>query len=227
MPTPAALVPASQVVATAKSLIEDADNIDRAFFLEWVYLGLQELGPNTSWLGEAQIYPTDYSLRKPDDLHTSLKLALYDSNGGELQYTYRGLGTRSHASDNTLVNDGTYAPALGSTIDLSEDQFYFHLGSSEGAQRVAYAKLTYFKLPTDANGDLLVPESDVLALTFFIRYMWAFRKNDLSAVSLLHPIWIRRRNEARTAHKIPDQLIGTEIARLFSSLIPKMRFKQF
>lgn len=227
MATPSVFVPASQVVATAKSVLEGADNMDRAFFKEWVYLGLQELGPNMAWFGEATIYPVDYALRKPADLHSTIGLALYDSEHKELQFVYRGKGSRIHESDNELVNDGTYAPGLGAPIDLSEDAYYYNLGTSEGAQRVAYAKIKYFRLPVDEEGDLMVPESDVFPLTLFLRYMWYMRKDDKRGMAMAHPIWIAARNEARTAHKIPDMLLFGEIARTFNSMIPKQRFKQF
>jgi len=227
MPTPSVFVPASDVIATAKSVLEGADTIDRAFFHQWVYLGLKELGPNMSWFGEATIYPVEYSLRKPADLYSTIDISLYDNQDKEIRFVYRGKGSRIHESDSELINDGTYAPSLGAPVDLSEDIYYYNLGSSEGAQRVSYAKIKYFRMPVDENGDLMVPESDVFPLTLFLRYMWYMRKDDKQGISMAHPVWIAARNEARTAHKIPDMLLAGEIARTFNSMIPKQRFKQF
>lgn len=227
MATPSSFVSAKQVIATAKSVLEGADTIDRSFFKEWVYLGLQELGPNISWFGNARVTPIDYSIQKPSDLHSTISIALYDSEDKEIRFVYRGLGARIHESDNELVNDGTYAPALGAPVDLSEDAYYYNLGTSEGAQRVSYALIKYFRLPVDEEGDLMVPESDVLALVFFIRYMWYFRKDDKQGIQLMHPLWIARRNETRASHNIPDMMVATEIARTFNSMIQKQSFKQF
>jgi len=225
MATPAAFVPVDQVIATAKSIMEGADSIDRAFIKEWVALGLQEIGPNLAWFGDATLYPADNSLRKPTDMQQALDLALYDSQGAELRYVLRGKGERIHASDNSLRNDGTYAPGFGAPIDLSEDQYYYNIGSQGAA--VAYAKLKYFRFPTDENGDIMVPESDVFALATFIKYMWYWRKDDKQGIALMHPIWISRRNEAGANHNIPSQLDAAEIARAFNSMIQKQRFKQF
>lgn len=220
-------VPVDSVIALATSVIENSDSMDRAFFKDWVYLGLKEIGPSTHWYGEATLYPVDGLLEKPKDMHSAIDLALYDASGKELKYTYRGLGTRIHESDREILNTGIYAPVLGAPIDLSEDVYYFHLGSSQGAQQVAYANLKYWKFPVDENGDLLVPDEDQMALVQFLRYMWYMRKDDKQGISMSHPVWIRARNEARGAHKIPTQLQGTQIARSFSSMIQKMRFKQF
>ena len=227
MATPSSFVPVDNVVAIAMSMNEQADTIDRAFLRDWIYLGLQEIGPNTAWYDEATLYPTDYSLRKPDNMHSAIDIALYDSDGGELSYVFRGLGTRIHESDSPLTNTGDYAPGLGAPIDLSEDAYYFHLGSNGMESMVASAVLKYWKFPVDEHGDLMVPDSDVLALAKFVAYMMYFRKGDKQGIQLTHPIWTAARNEARGAHKIPSQLEGKEIMRTFNSMIQKQRFKTF
>lgn len=224
------LVPADQVIATATSVLEGSDTIDRAFFKEWIYLGLIELGPNLSWYGEATIYPADFSFKKPSDMHSAIDLALYDSQGKELRYVLRGKGGRIHVSDNEIVNDGAYSPGLGAPIDLSEDSFYYYIGTSAASQMVNAAILKYWKLPVDVYGNLLIPENNVMALVMFIRYMWMMRKAgsgnrfDLASAKVS---WIASRNEARAQNKMPSMLEGMEIARTWPSMIQKMRFKQF
>jgi hypothetical protein len=227
MATASSFVPVDQVIATAMSISEGADTIDRAFMKDWVYLGLQEIGPNVAWYGEAVLYPTDYTFQKPANMHSAIDITLYDSAGKELRYTFRGKGHRGHQSDNILINDGTYAPGLGAPIDLSEDAYYYHIGTSDAASIVSHAFLKYWKFPVDEHGDLMVPEQDVLPLAKFVKYMLYFRKDDKQGIRLTHPIWTAARNEARAAHKIPDGIMGTEIARTFQSLIQKQRFKQF
>jgi hypothetical protein len=225
MATSSSFVSVDQVIATAKSINEKADTIDRAYFKEWVYLGLNELGPNTSWYNEATIYPTEMSLRKPLNMHSAIDLALYDSTDTELRYVLRGKGSRIHSSDNALLNSNTYAPTLGSPVDVSEDAYYFNLGSN--GDQVSYAFLKYWQFPEDENGDLLIPETDVLPLSIFLKYMWYMRKDDKVGMGQFHNLWIAARNEARTAHKLPSMLEGTEIARGWNSMIKKYRFKTF
>ncbi len=226
MATPSSFVPADQVIATAMSISEGADTIDRAFLKEWVYLGLLEIGPNTAWFDDATLYPVDYSMRKPENMHSAISLSLHDSSGAELKYVLRGYGRRNHDSDNQLVREGTYAPALGAPIDLSEDAHYYNIGTATG-NLVSYGQLKYWKFPVDEHGDLMVPESDVLTLAKFLKYMMYFRKDDKQGIALTHPIWTAARNEARGAHRTPDIFHGTETARTFQSMIQKQRFKQF
>lgn len=219
-------VSVDQVIATAASIIEAADTVDRAYFKEWAYLGLLELGPSAAWYDEATLYPVEMALEKPKNMYNAIDLALYNSTNQEMLYTYRGKGKgRIHASDNSLTNNGTYAPLLGAPIDLSEDTYYFHLGTN-GAS-VAYAVLRYWKFPTDENGDLMVPEQDVLSLSLFLKYMYYMRKDDKVGIGQFHNLWVAARNEGRTAHKLPSMLEGAEIARSWNSMIQKMRFKRF
>jgi len=226
MATTSSFVPVDQVIATFKSITEGADTIDRAFVKEWVYLGLTELGPNMAWISEpVTLYPIDSGLQKPLDMYSPIDIALYDVNGAELKYAYRGKNYRIHVSDNSLLNNAEYAPGLGAPIDLSEDSYYFHLGSNAGS--VAYAILKYWKFPTDENGELKIPEQDVFTLSLFCKYMYYMRKDDKVGMGQFHNLWIAARNEARTAHKIPSMLEGAEIARGWNSMIQKMRFKNF
>lgn len=223
--TTSAFVPVDQVIATAMSILEGADTVDRAYFKEWVYLGLTELGPNTAWYDEAVVYPVELALKKPDNIYSIIDVALYDVNKNELVYTYRGKGSRIHASDSVALNSGEYAPSLGAPIDLSEDSYYFHLGSN-GAS-VASALIKYWKFPVDENGDLLIPEQDVFTLALFCRYMFSMRKDDKVGIGQFHNLWIAARNEARAAHRTPSMLEGTEIARSWNSMIQKLRFRLF
>lgn len=221
---PASFVPIEQVVSTFNSLMEGADSIDSAFVKEWIYLGLQEIGPNTAWYGESELFPTDLLLTKPTDMHSAIDIALY-AGTFELSYVFRGKGRRIHNSDNSLVNQGTYAPELHAPLDLSEDQYYFILGSN--GVSCTSAILKYWKLPTDVNGDLLIPENDVLTLALFCRYCYYMRKDDKQGISMSYPIWLKARREARASHNTLSMLEGTEIARSWNTMIKKMRFRKF
>lgn len=214
-----------RVIAVATSLMENADHIDRAYFAEWIYEGLKQIGPTTAWFGEATLYPTELSFRKPQDMYEVIDIALYDSGGHEMSFTYRGNGSRIHRSDNDLVNDNVYAPSLGAPIDLSEDAYYFHIGSN-GTQ-VAYAVVKYWKFPVNEHGELLIPEDDVFALALFCRYCYYMRKDDKTGMAMAKNSWIAARNEQRSSHKLPSMVAGTELARSWNSMIKKVRFKTF
>lgn len=221
----AAFVPVDQVIATAASLREGADHIDRAYIKEWIWLGLKEIGPTLAWYNEARLYPTEFALQKPQDYYDAIDLALFTESDSELRYTYRGKGTRIHNSENSLLDGAPYAPEMGAPIDLSEDQYYFHLGSNGSA--VNYAILKYWKFPTDENGDMLIPEQFVLGLAIFCVYMFAFRKDDKVGIGQFHNLWVAKRNELRAEANMPSGIDITELARSWNSMIKKTRFKNF
>lgn len=227
MSTPSSFTTADEVIATAMSVMENADTIDRAFLKQWVYLGLEQIGPNTSWYGEATLYPVEFSFRKPEDMHSPIDIALYDASGTELKYTFKGKGSRIHRSDNDSVNNGNYAPEFGSTVDLSEDAYYFNISSNGTADQVSYAILKYWKFPVDDNGDLLVPVNDTMPLIIFLRYMFYMRKDDKQGIGLTYPMWLQARREAKASHNTPSILEGSEIARTWNSMIQKQRYRQF
>lgn len=226
MATTSSFVSIDVVRSTAKSIMEDADTMDRAYFDEWVYLGLGEIGPNGAWISPpTTLYPVNMELLKPKDMYAPISVGLYNSSNQELRYTYRGQGKRVHLSGNNNIDASIYAPEFGAPIDLSEDAYYFYLGSNGTA--VSYAKITYLKFPVDELGNMLIPETDVLALAHFVRYMWMMRKNDKQGERMARASWISMRNEARATHRIPSELVATEIARTFNSMIQKMRYKTF
>lgn len=221
----AAFVPVDQVIALANSLSEDSDHIDRAYYIEWIWLGLKDIGPSDAWYGEATLYPVEYTLQKPKDLYSTIDIALFDASGAEISFAYRGKGSRIHASDNTYINQNMYEPAFGAPVDLSEDQYYYHLGSN--SQAVSFALVKYFKFPTDEAGEMLIPESHVLALAIFCKYCYYMRKDDKNGMGIMHNRWIATRNELRAELNTPSMMKGTELARTWNSMIQKARFKKF
>jgi hypothetical protein len=225
MASTSAFAPVDRVIALAMSTLEGADTIDRAYFKEWVYEGMKQLGPSMAWYNEAILYPTELAFRKPTDMYSLIDVALFDSADTELRFSYRGLGSRIHESDNSLLNSDTYAPTMGAPIDLSEDGYYLHLGSNGGL--VAYAKVKYWKFPVDENNELIVPEDDVFCLALFCRYCFYMRKDDKMGAAQGKNSWLASRNERIGARNMPTILEGTEIARTWNSMIKKIRFKKF
>lgn len=221
----AAFVSADEVIAIANSINEDSDHIDRAYYIEWIWLGIKELGPTMFWYNEATVYPVEFTLQKPKDLYSTIDIGLFDSSGNEISYAFRGKGTRAHASDNTYINNGMYEPAFGAPVDLSEDAYYFHLGSNSDA--VSYARIKYWKYPLNEAGDILIPESYVFPLALFCKYCYYMRKDDKTGMGMMHNRWIAARNETQAANNTPSVVEGTEIARSWNSMIKKIRFKKF
>lgn len=219
-------VPLDQVTAEAMTVIGDADNKDRLIFRQWVYRALREIGVGKQNVEVCNLYPKDLSMQKPDDCTSIIDIALFDVNNNEMLYKYHSGASRIHQNRNTYAADGTYSPSVGSIIDLSEDDYYIHLGSN--ASEVAYAKIRYFKFPVDEDGLPKIPEDQVFAITMFIRYMWSMRKNDnRSEIDQNRYTWLSEKAAAKARSKMPSMLEGKQIAKTWMSMISKPFFDNF
>jgi hypothetical protein len=146
-----------------------------------------------------------------------IDLALYDGSGNEYQYKYQFGKKRIHI--NTTTGEQ-------SKIDVSEDAYYYHLGTN--ASNIAYAKLRYYAYPIDDENNPMFPNHHMLALMMFIKWMWELRKNDnQSAIGMAEGNWIKQSTKAKAANKMPDMLKGKEIATTWMSMIDKARHYDF
>lgn len=218
-------VSVDEVVATAESFIGPVSATDRNLMRQWAYLGLRNIGASKAWVETCVIYPKELEARKPDDMYKAIDLALYNASNVELYFAFRGTGTRIHSPKNLQSRNQQYLPEFGAVIDVSEDNFYFHLGSN--GSDVAYIKLKYFKLPIDENGLPLIPEDHVLAIAFFIQWIWSKRKGDnRSEIDQNKRDWKIERAKVRSANNMPSQLETDEINRKWMSMIPNFNLGQ-
>lgn len=212
-------------IALAMTLIPNSDSMQKAIARQWAYMGLRDIGPGEHWFDEAILYPNDnLVMKKPADMYKPMDIALYDSAGMELKSSYKGRGSRIHAG-NIAVQNGIYAPTLGSAIDLSEDAYAFYLGTN--GIDVASAKVKYLKLPIGDDGLPLIPEGQVLAIAFFIRWMWSIKTNVANDRQLSEIDWKKARIEARNAMKMPNGIEMEQVAKEWVSLLNAPQFKQF
>jgi hypothetical protein len=206
-----------EVVAHAESVIEDTDDRARVLFRQWAWLGEKQLGFGAANEETKDIVAEDLSVRKPSNMASAIDIALYDSAGAEYQYKYQFGNHRIH------VNNSTSAQAK---IDLSEDSYYYHLGTN--ASGITYAKLRYYAYPIDDENNPMFPNHHILALMMFIRWMWEVRKNNnQSAIGMAKSDWIGESTKAKAANKMPDMLKGKEIATTWMSMIDKARHYDF
>ena len=224
-------VSVDETINTALSFIEAADTMDRVIFRQWAYLALRQIGPSKAWVKDATLYPEDYVLRKPDDCYKLIDVALFTEANQELDYAFRGQGTRIH-NNRRLLNVVNTTNPITQVIDLSEDAIYLHLGTSvtQASSLVAYAKISYLQLPVDENGQPMIPESQVMAIAMFIVWRWtAKQRENVSESALAKQDWIEHRNMAKSLNRLPSQLEGTEIARKWMTMLPNFTrtFKGF
>lgn len=215
-----------EVTAGAVLVCPGANDHDRVKFRYWVYEALKHIGPTGHWVKNCKLTPKNRSFKKPDDLASTVSVALYDSSNSELQFEYfhEGAG-RVHA-------DRQYTHQIGSQQTtyfrptLSEDAYYFHLDSN--SNDVAYMMLRYYAMPIDANKQLLVPEDSMLACQMFCRFMWSLAKGDnQSEIELSRDTWFRERDRVYGNNKMPSVFQAHQFAKKYLSLLNQYKPERF
>jgi hypothetical protein len=198
-----------EVVANAQSIIPDADDKITNLMKQWVYLGVKEIGIALEDIKVCELYPEDNSFRKPDNLVLIDDIALLDSTGLEYQYTYRGPGKRIH--------DGT-EPDTTVPIDISEDDYYIHMGSTGSG--IAKAVLRYYALPIDEHGDIKIKQDYLVPLIDYLTYMWA-RRTESRNLGMYYDLWKSQLLKAKARNRAVSPLAAKAVADKINSMIKK------
>lgn len=216
-----------EAVAIAQTLLPENFSKDKAIARQWAYMGLRNIGPTAHWFATCTLKPNDnLTMKKPDDMWKAIDIALYDSAGCELRYSYKGLGRRIHASRFSALEQGEYLPNAGAPIDLSEDTHAFHLGSNGSG--VAFAILKYWQLPIGVDGLPLIPEGLALAVAFFIRWMWTVKTNENQSDRQISELnYKAERAKARAEANMPSGIEMEQIGKEWTSLIGAPQFKNY
>lgn len=213
-----------EITSEAMSIIPGATTEEKLYAKQWAYTALREVGPGSANVEVATLYPEDLTLIKPENFHSAIDIALFDGSGNELRHKYRFGNKRIHQSENEYLNSGVYEPGLGSVIEVSEDDFHFHLSSN--SSNLSYARLRYFKFPVDSEGNPMFPEYTRLAVILFIRYMWSLRTQSRD-MAFQEASWRQARAEARGKNKLPNGLMYKQFAKEWMSMIPNNKFNRF
>lgn len=195
-----------------------ATDEDKTIFLQWLGLGLRDIGPQSDWVKTCELFPKNNVFVKPKDMVYVIDIALYDSQGAEIRYNFQpSKGSRIHL-DRFQIFDNILQGAITTRVDLSEDAHQFFLGTNGNA--IHHALIRYFAMAVDDDGFPLIPEVDVFPLMMFCRYMWALKKGDnQSEIQLSKQTWYEERDRAKGRAKMPSQLAGTAILKSWMSLI--------
>lgn len=209
--------PMMEVVDSATLVCKGATDEHRSIFRQWCYFGMLQIGATKHWIKTCKLIPKNGSFKKPSDFASSVAVALYDSSDQELRYEFFGEGARVHA-DRQAVHSTTSQEQVSGRLDLSEDAYYFHMGT--GYEQVAYALVRYLALPVDSNGEILVPEDNIFALTMFIRWQWAMREREsISEIDHARDTWYREKDRIRGDNKMPSYFDAKEFGKKWLSLI--------
>lgn len=214
------LISLDEITAEARSILKDASDVDRLIFRQWAISALKQLGPTKDNYEICTLYPVDFSFKKPDDCASSIDIALFTNENQEVRAKYRAGGQRIHVRRDRNQRNGEYSTSLGLPVEVSEDDYYFHLSSN--STNVSYARLRYFKMPTEDDGTPLIPEVYREAILMFLRWRWHMRQNDnQSAIAQARQDWLIEKGTAKGNAKMPSMLEAKTIMTDWVSMIGK------
>ncbi len=216
-----------EVTALARTVIGTSDEQDEVLFRQWVWEALQDVGISQDSIEVCTLKPKNFFAKKPSNCRVLIDLALYDANGNLFYHVFRAGKKRIYPQTlNTAVvtNDLTRVNML--PIDVSEDRDSIVLGSN--ATDVAYIEIRYFSYPVDKNGLPMIREDEKMAIVYFIRFMWAMRKNDnRSEIDQNRQMWMLESDRARARKKNITNEEAKTIMKNWMRLIPNFNFRQF
>jgi hypothetical protein len=207
-----------EAVASVATVMKDIERPERNILKHWIYLAIKAIGPTNVNIKETdpRLQVSGLVARKPEDMISAIEMALYDANGKEYKYRFKGQGKRVSLNRETYIE----------SIPVSWDEFYIYLGSEgEGITEIA---LRYYAMPFDDNGLPMIDENHLIAIIAFCRMMAAMRENNnQSAIQLNTQEWKLQREYAKTRSKMPSMLEGKEIAKSWMSMINRVNFNDF
>lgn len=226
-------VPIDTVIARVQTVIPTATTQDKLVWREWTWMALQDLGLSDEDVRACVIYPKNGIAKKPDDLKHIIDLALFDASGNEIKHKFHFGGKRIY-TDNRLFpfetsNGSETTTPVNIPVDVSDDRYNIILGTN--GDHVSYITVRYFTYPIDEKTNLpLIREDEVMAIVYFIRYMWAMRKNEnQSEIQMNQTMWFRESDRVRAKKKM-DSLTpekAKSLQKWWMTLIPRTNFESF
>lgn len=209
------------VIAVAKTVVKDADNIEMNLYKEWVGYALPYLGIADDELDVAELEPQNLIAKLPDNCRLIYELSLFDTAGCQIAHKFRTGKTRiftdvrsSRVATGSGQNINNYIP-----VDVSNDRFNLILGTN-GAL-VGKILIRYFKRPIDENGLLVIREEEVMACVHYIKFMKAWRDDEIqSKIQQYNELWKIEADRVKASKKMnsmtPEKAktIGAEMMRL-------------
>ncbi len=212
------------VIARAETVIPKSTTEDKAIWREWVWMSLQDLGISDEDIKSATLYPKNGLCKKPDDFRVLVDIVCVDSNNSQLVHKFRTKGHRLYYDTRTDLQTPSGVP-----VDVSEDRFNFILGTN--ADDVAAVNIRYFSYPIDKKtGMPMVREDEVMAIIYFIRYMWSMRKDDnRSEIQEKQVAWFRESDRVRARKKMNSltEEKAKAIGKSWMRLIPDFNLQRY
>jgi hypothetical protein len=194
-------------------------------------MGLQDLGLSDEDVKTVVLYPKNGLAKKPEDMRSMIDLSLYDSSGNQLTHKFHTGGKRIYEDQRLYDAYGITTGGIVNEIpvDVSEDRWNIVLGTN--GDHVYSIILRYFSYPIDPeNGLPLIREDETMALLYFIRFMWAMRKDDnRSEIAEKQRMWYMESDRVKARKKMeslsPEK--AKAIMRNWMRMIPSYNMQQY
>jgi len=217
-----------EVVASARTTISTSDTMDEVLMRQWAWEGLQDVGISEDSIEVCTLKPKNLIARKPENCRAIIDIALYDANGSQFNHVFRTGKKRIYKESvpEFFVLDSTTGERVPISIDVSEDRDSIILGTN-GAN-VTEIKIRFFSYPIDKNGLPMIREDERMAIVYYIRHMWALRKNDnRSEIDQNYKMWLLESDRARARKKSITNEQVKAIVKRWARLIPDFNYKRF
>lgn len=215
-----------EVVSLARTTIGTSDKADEVLFLQWSWEAMQDLGISSDEIEVCTLVPKNLLAKKPDNCRALIDIALYDANGNRFHHVFRTGKKRIYPDFTSPQSIITTSGEIPTTLDVSEDRHSIVLGTN--ATDVSYIVIRYFSYPVDKNGLPMVREDEKMAIVYFIRHMWALRKNEnRSEIAQNREMWMLESDRTRARKKNISNEQAKTIIKRWMRLIPDTNFERF
>jgi len=218
------VIAVDEVIAEACTTLKNVTEQEKLFMRQWAFTAQRQIGfSNINKEVSGKLCLSDWSVRKPANLLRTIDLGLYNSAGEEILHKYKGFGTVQPSGQETpRIHQDNRTAAYG-YVAVTEDSNYFNVEEfSDASPDDVYIIVSYFATMVDSAGLPMIPEYATLAIIFYIRAIWAMRKNDnRSEIDQNWGLWLREKGAATGKAQTPDMIEGDWIARTINSMIQK------
>lgn len=218
-----ALVDFNEVVSEAMLTLGIADESAETMVRTFIWRGLQKLGMSEDTIEVCRIDAKNYLLKKPKNMKQFIEIALFDVNDDFIPHIFHAGNKRIYPNletySYTVTDDEDNQTTYSVPIDLSENQTSFVIGSNGSS--VNYAYVRYYASPIDANGNPVIREEEVEALTLYARYRWSQKVNQNQSEIRANKIdWMEAADYVKAQKKAKD--ISTDKAKTLASILNRM-----
>lgn len=207
------------------------DEVARPFAQQAAWRAISDFPVSEEDIKVCTITAKNLMLKKPEDMHQFLEVALYDANGCFIPHVFHAGKKRIYPNTESYsytVTTDTGDVTYHLPVDLSEDRTSFFIGTN--GTNVSYAQVRYFAWPMDSSGYPMIREEEVLTCMYFIRFMWSLRKNEnqseIQQNERLYKIESDRCRARRKAADLSQDKIKTILASM-NKMIPNFNRSRF